>query len=342
VNASDAFYLLPETGLALKPDRLDEQPLAYRYAKFIDQDQGEAENRRLLYVALTRAKNKLIVNAHIGQRGGNPEIRGWLADLLGAMGMDAGTTIDEPGKWKTKVLPSGESVGIWVRPEEENELVEDVPQPVAEWPSSTAIPIFAPLIQQSVSEDVPEEETDTKEQPVWRVTGADEQRFGIVLGRMVHCAIQHWRLPGDDGLERILQIIALENGLVDPAEQERAIREASTLLARLRSHSLWTEIDQAQKRQHEVPYSLICPDGRVENGYLDLLYQVGAGWRIADFKTDTIRSGDDLDRLTDRYAPQMRRYQLAVQRFLGLVEKSILVFLDDRGKVTMTEHGGNG
>ncbi len=60
-GGSDATYLMPNLGLAFK---LDPPPMLYRLAKWQDQCQNDAETQRLLYVALTRAKDKLIINGH--------------------------------------------------------------------------------------------------------------------------------------------------------------------------------------------------------------------------------------------------------------------------------------
>ncbi|MBV5331853.1 hypothetical protein JZU69_05740, partial [bacterium] len=58
---SDAVYLLPEMGLSFN---LDPAPMLYRLSKELDRKQNEAEAGRLLYVALTRAKDKLIISGH--------------------------------------------------------------------------------------------------------------------------------------------------------------------------------------------------------------------------------------------------------------------------------------
>ena len=78
-SGSEQAYLLPEIGLAAK---LDPPPMLYRLAKWQDGLQNEAESLRILYVALTRAKDKLIISGHT-----TPSIKGewksseWLSEL---------------------------------------------------------------------------------------------------------------------------------------------------------------------------------------------------------------------------------------------------------------------
>jgi ATP-dependent helicase/nuclease subunit A len=345
VNTSEAAYLLPETGLALCPDRVEEQPLVYRYAKWLEHDQGEAESKRLLYVALTRARDKVIVSGHLGQRDGKLAIRGWLNDLLSAAGIDPQAAIDQAGTWQIAALDCGEEVGMRVGPGGESEGQQGVSQPALPWPDSKALPLFETLIQtavqssETIGEDGEAPEEPAVELPIWRATGEDAQRFGIVVGKMVHKAMQRWQFPGDSGLARLLEMVVLESELVNPVERERAIQAAMEMLSRFQEHPLWRELDGAQERLHEVPYSRMRIGNKAENGYLDVLYRNGGGqthgWQIADFKTDTIRHESDLDRCVRLYSSQMRRYQSAIQQFLGRVEKTQLVFLDDRGKVTV-------
>ncbi len=402
VASGEPAYLLAETGLALKPDRLETQPLLYRYARWIDQDQSDAESRRLLYVALTRAREKLLVSGHLGRGRGRVEARGWLGDLLAAAGVtEWPMLLDQAGKWQTFILASGQPVGVWVQPEE-GQVVEPAgleSQPL-EWPVSSAAPLFEPFQQpapgfppvegegempridttpeEEVFPEVPEEEDgietatraptaqrpgekppgDQRENeggtqaamsgaeepadatdlvPPGRITGADEQRFGLALGNMVHKAIQRWRFSGDAGLEQLLDTAALENGLIDPEERGRAIEEAARLLGRFHAHPLRMEIEMAGQRIHEAPYIRRRWDGEAETGYLDILYCVEGAWRIVDFKTDTIRSSADLELLMKRYTGQLERYRRAVRTLMGVNAAAQIVFLDDRGEVTVAE-----
>jgi len=95
------------------------------------------------------------------------------------------------------------------------------------------------------------------------------------------------------------------------------------LLRRFRSHPLWAEIDDAQ-RYHEVPY--VLPGDR---GIIDLLYRVGSGWVIVDFKTNAVQSEAEMCetiRLAG-YDNQVKRYAEAVSTKLGHCSRALLVFL---------------
>jgi len=328
-----SFTLLPETGLALKPDRLETAPLAYRYARWLDGDQAEAADRRLLYVALTRAKEKVLISGHVSL-GRNP-VQGWLKALLEAAGVDPLEAVGKAGEYQTITLNTGQSVGVWAAPPD-LEPLESIPDGTGEEPPAqpeAGLPLFAPL----PFVIAPPDEDEEIDEPIWQATGPDEQRFGISVGKMVHKAIQRWAFLGDARLPALLDTAAMENGLVEARQREKSVAEAETLLGRFCAHPLWETLDRAECRLHEVPYTLSRRDGQVEVGYLDVLYRVEGGWWILDFKTDTIAAHVDLNRLVEKYGRQLRRYSRAVRELLGPVQGSGLCFLDDRGRVTVVE-----
>ena len=77
-NQSASFFLLPGLGLAYKLDRIDSEPLAFRYAKALDKSQAESEDCRLLYVSLTRAKDKVLISGHYTAKDSKVTVTGWL------------------------------------------------------------------------------------------------------------------------------------------------------------------------------------------------------------------------------------------------------------------------
>ena len=86
---SEAAYLLNDLGLAFK---LDPPPLLYLMAKRQDQDQNAAEEDRVLYVALTRAQEKLIISGHATR----PKKGDWKTDAW----------LDKLGRCRTDRYPS--------------------------------------------------------------------------------------------------------------------------------------------------------------------------------------------------------------------------------------------
>ena len=80
----------PDFGVVLPlKDEAGEMSAAYRLCKTRDKDQEAAESDRLLYVAATRAQDKLILNGAISLSKSNRPSRlsGWLKQLAGPTGL---------------------------------------------------------------------------------------------------------------------------------------------------------------------------------------------------------------------------------------------------------------
>jgi ATP-dependent exoDNAse (exonuclease V) beta subunit len=86
-SSSQLAYLFEELGVAFK---LDPPPMLYNLAKHLDKDQDEMERLRLLYVALTRAKRKLIISSHATpNKDGDLIFSAWAKELVRAAGIHA-------------------------------------------------------------------------------------------------------------------------------------------------------------------------------------------------------------------------------------------------------------
>ncbi len=325
----DPVLLLPGLGLSFK---LDPEPMLYRLAKLLDQRQGRAEEHRVLYVALTRAQEKLIISGHVtGDEDKGWTTRGWLEELCGAAGLDFNAIIDRAGTAYVTKTPEGHDVRCWAIPAnglagkaEKGEDKELLPEP-------DILPLYAPVSVRTL----PAEE-DTPAPRTWRVTGGLAEVPANVVGNMVHKAIELWLFPGDARLQSLLETTALNEGLADERQREAAVAEAVELLGRLQAHPMRAEIEAAEQVYHELPYSRLVGD-HAEMGYIDLLYRDAAGWQIVDFKTDVIYTEEHREELVAQYARQMRRYAGAVEQMLRQQVRVRLCFLDDRGRVGVVE-----
>ncbi len=379
-NSSQPVIYIPEVGLGLKPDRPEGLPLAYRLVKKLDDHQELAENRRLLYVALTRAREKVIISGHLTK---TPA--GWLKLLTDIAGFDLATLTE--GTPQTVTLPTGQTnltegqtnltegrtystagrtyptagrtnptegrtVSCSILPYQEPGEISGstAPSDPAVQPKGSFTdvhlvpgkPLYLPVVEPPPAEE-PETESQSSSDPAqrpWRAAG-DRQAPSVVVGTLVHRAIQSWCFPGDTGIERMLDSASLNAGLVAPEQRANAIQLAERLLIRLHRHPLWAEINSASDRFHEVPY--VMPFGKyVESGYIDLLYHHPGGWRLVDFKTDELHDQTELDNAVFHYRPKILRYKQAATRLLtalrlpGSLESSSIVFLDYQGQVQIT------
>jgi ATP-dependent exoDNAse (exonuclease V) beta subunit len=145
---------------------------------------------------------------------------------------------------------------------------------------------------------------------------------------IVHEALAAWRFP-DTEFERWARARARAHGIIDSGELTAAVDQSRLLLARFRNHPRFQEMDSAERRLHEVPYSLM-EDGSVESGSIDALYLKDGIWTIIDFKTRRMPKVKNIESLLAKegYLDQARRYLVAVQRLLGRPPRCFLCLLN--------------
>lgn len=283
MRSDSAAYLLSLPGTdaagcwAVAPDRFTTSPLLFRCARYLDHQQSDAENGRLLYVAMTRAKEKLLVSGHITvKEDGSWRTHGWLQQLLEAGAADVAACLAEAGRAVTAPLPGGGEWRIWLAPQEDAWDVESPPLPT--WPESGAPSLAGPLVtmQPALVEEPAGDEPD------WLPVGASPH--ALVIGRVVHDALRRWRFAGDGALEGCLRRRARQEGVEADEALDEVVRISKLLLARFRRHPLWAEIQSAAERCHAIPVQR-----KAGTLYIDLLYQSRHGWKLIDFHTSPLR-----------------------------------------------------
>jgi ATP-dependent helicase/nuclease subunit A len=335
------FYLDQELGLLFAPSNGDAQPAAFRIAAWHEAEQEAAEERRLLYVAATRAREKLLISgsAKLSAAKASPGklmLSGWLAQLAEVAGFHETQLPEAPVTPQAIPLTWGDGAAactLYPGVELPPDVTPDAPAP----PPAAGIEtpdLLAPLSGAAgagtqADEKLKERESDPPPR-VWRVVPkAHSDVPAWVIGSLTHTALRHWLFPDDSGFDAFLRPFALEAGLTDQAGIRAALRQVARLLARFQGHPLYAEMSSAE-RYHEVPYSVRL-DGQLRNGLIDLLFRPSpdAGWTVAEFKTDRLVETDDLVAHSKRqgYDRQVRDYMQAVSQQMGLAPQALLIFL---------------
>ena len=315
----------------------DELPAAYRLAEAREADQAAAESDRLLYVAATRAREKLLISGYLGgiKKDGSPyKLGGWLGQLGRPLGLhEIEVPYDDQGSLvHHRELHVGETrADCFVYEPAATTYEPAVPTAdeieVPETPLPP--PLLAPVAQKEASEA-------REEASRWVGRVVPETRRAKapsrVVGELVHEALAAWRLPegrDDEGFAEWLRARARAKGLVDRHQVSHAVRRTHRLLLQLRDHRLFEDLAAADQRLHEVPYALER-DGRVDSGKIDLLYRRHGEWTIVEFKTDEVKGPADFERLQRKRdtIPQARRYAAAAEQLLGTRPRCLLCMLD--------------
>jgi ATP-dependent helicase/nuclease subunit A len=328
-----ASKVLLDDRLGLQIDLTDADgahPVAYRLARLNEQAKDDAEDKRLLYVAATRAKEKLLVSGHakIGSKN-TLTLSGWLKRLGEIVGLD--TITIEQSISTPRPMDLNQPIGCVLYPPVETEsIVANADTAIAPANDLQPAALVAPLSinQQSAIKN--------QQSKVWRVVPQVKRPVGPawVIGLLTHEALRRWRFPDQAGFDEFLLPYALEAGLTDHAEIQATINEVRRMLRRFQAHPLYAEIEKAD-RLHEVPYAL--PG---DSGVIDLLYhRAGAAWNIVDFRTDEVRSIEEMRATIERekYAEQVRRYMEAITPQIGQRPRGRLVFLRVKNEVQVMD-----
>lgn len=337
-----SFLVDNKAGLLLNL-RGDEKktPCIFELCKATTEAQEEAESARLLYVALTRAEQMVLISGNGTVNKSGPSWRGWLNLLTRICGLNDVNLDDvdaEGDAVRTFALRIGETAVCTTLYEPYAAMTLPAPK------QSTAIPVEPPsamtVLQQPVLPQPPsKQEQEENRQRVWQIvpTAKRPTAPAWVVGTIVHQALAQWRFP-DELYTEWATAQALEFGLTDPAQLRHASTESARLLNKFRQHPLCDEIARAGRRLHEVPYSY-RKDGTVESGYIDLLYEDSGTWTVVDFKTDAVWDETMLQTLLVEkdYVAQLERYETAVKTLLGAPTRHLLVFLNWRQGVKVME-----
>lgn len=327
--SSENVYLFNEFGVTFK---LEQSPMLYKMAKELDVDQEKCEDLRLLYVALTRARSKLLISTHCTpNKKTGIALNQWAKELVEAAGVATQEITQAAGKPFDCQMAKDYSLRFWCALKDNLILMPDLPVPEKQpIPFNNLVSLYLPI------EGFLAEISEVDLSQVWQITHQTGNVPGNIQGKIVHKALQRWLFPGDPRLNALLEMESYNAGLVTSEQRREVTKRAIELLNRLQAHTLWKEINLVQERYSELPYSYMI-DGKVENRLIDILYRAPKGWHIIDFKTDPIHSFAQKEHLIQEYALQVGKYKAFVESKLGISVSGQLCFLDDQGEVSLVE-----
>lgn len=321
-RASDSrtVVLHKDYGIAAKivgPDGEYQAPAMHRGISSIRADEELAEHARLLYVAMTRARDHL----HLCGAPVKPGSASWMGafdEQYGVCAFRDGEEVTGSG-WKATVRR-----GLSKRTE--------VKQAAAEPPDVDIARIrlrIGPL-----PEPVPERSTIPVTELLYAICGDAEISArargasyaagvsSLKRGTLFHAFFERWDFRADP--EAAIQSVLRGESLDDGAARAFA-HDVAQSVARLRGSGIWERIANAAQLDREVPF-LLRIDGFVVRGALDLILD---GNTIVDYKTG-IPSEDELR----RYETQIQLYAAALRELAGThASRAYLIMLDRDGNV---------
>ncbi|MET0626952.1 MAG: UvrD-helicase domain-containing protein [Acidimicrobiia bacterium] len=285
-----------------------------RYAP-IDEQMDFHEKLRLLYVALTRARDHLVVSVHRSARTPDPVDRTtWThAELLwsAAEAAPQWTPIEQVVHHPTEATDAPV------------DRTADAPAPPPAWPewlaerdrvlAAAAVPRVqsATAIARAVAAEAEADPGLRKgardlELPPW-----NKGRYGTAIGRAVHAVLQTVDLATGTDLDSIAAAQAAAEGVIGFEHEITELARAAIDSATVRD-----AVTQGYRREMYVA----APVGdRLLEGYVDLVHHSvdPRGLVVVDYKTDAWHDDADLDEKVARYRLQGASYAVALEAATG-------------------------
>jgi ATP-dependent exoDNAse (exonuclease V) beta subunit len=299
-----------------------------RYAP-IDEQMDFHEKLRLLYVAMTRARDHLVVSVHRPAKAPADDRTTWThAQLVWH------AAADQPG-WEPFVANDDDLLPI--APTDVAVARAVAPPPWDEWlvardraradaavrrvRSATALARDAEAARAALARDAERADPGLAkgprdlELPPW-----NKGRYGTALGRAVHAVLQTVDLATGAGLDDAAAAQAAAEGIVG-REGDVAARARVALDSRVVQEA----VQHGFRREMYVATPV---DGTTLEGYVDLVYRRPDGLVVVDYKTDAWTDDADLDAKVARYRLQGAAYAVALEQATGeAVAECVFVFL---------------
>ena len=268
----------------------------------------DAEQVRLLYVALTRARDHLVVSAHRVERSEGSRAKLSMAEMVITHANELPQPTWQPAPLPTDEPEAGMELSFTQWQSERNAVLKTARKPLALSASRIAGQL-APDDDPGLAKDWPDEGDD---QPSpWR-----KGRYGTKVGRAVHGVLQTVALDVDPSqLVHVADDQAKTQGISSKIDTVRALTE-SVLTS--------TTVREAAVSEHWKELFVAAPvEDTLVEGYIDLLYRTDDGLVVVDY----IHDDETRQAKVERYKLQVAAYSLAVVQAVGEeVIRCVLVF----------------
>lgn len=311
-----------------------QKPAGYAWAAWKIAQMEEAENKRLLYVACTRAADLLILS---GKDSGD---KTWFAEIQQGWQITTDSVEEILGR-------EGYSLRLIRPPYHPIESSQEVSSNSTTLSALTEIPEMARslvlpaqtrhIAVTRLGSALSETETIHQLYPAVRRPRTPDGPMRAPhykIGRVVHRALDDWRCLelSPHLLAERLHSIARSEGIA-PAALEHAVDRSLRMLGSLRRSALYAEIQAAIERQSEVPFVINTPVG-VLHGQIDLLYRLADGqWRLLDWKTDWVDPAEITEHARKEHLMQMAVYSRAIAQTLGQTPGAGVCFLSQDARM---------
>ena len=294
----------------------------------------EEEQKRLLYVAMTRARECLVLSGILGKRIYRGSFLSMIRDSAGVSAGDSSVNeirIDEgiikqnvidytsctvPGISKKEIRMNGditttekieELSDLWDRRDKDFRTMKDKRLFITpSWLEKTAAGTPKKKGKSEVSEILSGERS-------------------LIIGNIAHYILEHWDFEKDTSLFKAAVEDACSKFMPFPPSSD-IISELEIMFETFSGSSAWQELKGAEISGREIPFTIPW-DGQVMEGVIDVVYRHSGNIYAADYKTDRVSEHEIADKIKE-YTISGKIYTEAVKRCISADVKGFkLIFL---------------
>ena len=242
----------------------------------------QGEDRRLLYVACTRASCKLVVTVSSGR---NERYSFW-QPLHAHLGLTSNLTVTNPVNFDFQTHTAPPSI----------ELADLNRQIESAW-ADLRSPSYSVVAAKSVA-------LKELKRPSWRTSGD----YGADWGSAIHALLEIRMNRADVQLDALARQYAQQFDL-----GAGRVAELMATVESVVASDVWARSKRASKIYTEIPFesfsdqSNSLPLPNITCGVIDLCFEESDGWVIVDYKTDDLAE-TDLEKAVEFYAQQLKTY----------------------------------
>jgi len=288
----------------------------------------EAEQRRLLYVGMTRARDLLVLSGGQTTKLGHDTVLSLLGEaIVDGEGLSTAEQICIGTSRLTRVITPATVVA---RRRRQEPLSTIAPRPAlgpilirrharqVEWEERRRTP--RRLTPSSLAGSRPEAVLPRT------VSGRDAD-LARIIGVCAHAVLEQWDFTRPHAeickviKQTICRYVAQDPLMADVTE------DLTKLFEGFLSSEPYRILQRATVLGREVPFVMPLGEGQMMEGVIDLIYRLDGRIWIADYKTDDVLT-EGLQTIAERYRSQAEMYSRAVERSLGLSSVSFqFIFL---------------
>jgi ATP-dependent helicase/nuclease subunit A len=280
----------------------------------------EAEQRRLLYVGMTRARDLLVLSGGQTTKPGHDTVLSLLGEaIVDGENPSMADQICVGTSRLTRVITAA-TVAVRRRRQEPLPTIASRPAlgPIlirrqtrqVEWEQHRSTPLRV----------TPSSLTGGRPDAVFpRNTVRRDADLARLIGVCAHAVLERWDFnrPRTEICTVIEQTCRRYVAQDQPHLMANVLEDLTTLFRNFLSSEPCKKLQRATVLGREVPFVMSEGEGQMMEGVIDLIYRLDGRIWIADYKTDDV-AAEDLQAIADRYRPQADSYSRAVASALGL------------------------